>query len=37
MLKTLIRKEITETILDLRFWIVTVILVLCGLATLKIR
>jgi hypothetical protein len=23
MLKTLIRKEITETILDLRFWIVT--------------
>jgi len=25
MLKTLIRKEITETILDLRFWIVTVL------------
>ena len=23
MLKTLIRKEITETILDLRFWVVT--------------
>ena len=34
MLKTLIRKEITETILDLRFWIVTALfLILIPLGT----